>query len=133
MSQVTDYRKGVRAFSKAQWSKSLHHNQEKSPLFYEVRALWVDREIAARENMNAKLFKNKALNEGEAITLIRLRQVGIDQESHPIYEEVWTDVKGFYEKQSPTESSRQLGSIVGQQGTFLLPYDADVDEVDFEV
>ena len=135
MSQVTDYRKGVRAFSDAQWSKSLYHNQERSFLFDEIRALWVAREVAARENtggMKAKTFRVKTEKEGEIITLIRLRQNGIDQENHPLYEETWTDVKGFCTKQDP--SGRELGAETSEQSaTFQLPYDADVDEVDFEV
>lgn len=136
MSSVTDYRKGVRAFSEAQWSKSLYHNQERSLLFDEARALWVAKEVTARENagkMKAKAFKTKTENEGETVTLIRLRQNGVDQENHPIYEETWTNAKGFYTKDAPSERDQGSGTLIDQSATFQLPYDADVDEIDFEV
>lgn len=133
MSQVTDYRKGVRALTEAQWSKSLYHNQEKTPLFYETRALWVSREIAARENMQATTFKTRTETEGEPVTLIRLRQIGIDQENHPVYEETWTSVKGFCTKETPSERELGAGTLIEQSATFQLPYDADVDETEFEV
>ncbi len=136
MSQITDYRGGVRALSEAQWSKSLYHNQERSPLFDEVRALWVAREIAARENtgkLRAKTFKTKTENEGETITLIRLRQSGLDQENHPIYEETWTNVKGFCVKDAPSDRGLEVGALIKQPAKFQLPCDVDVDEIDFEL
>lgn len=83
--------------------------------------------------MKAKSFKVKAQEAGETITLIRLRQVGIDQENHPIYEEAWTNVKGFCSRQSPSERELGPGTSLEQSATFQLFYDADVDEIDFEV
>lgn len=91
------------------------------------------REVAARASARAKNFKVKAEREGETVTLIRLRQAGIDGENHPIYEEALTEVKGFHSKQAPSERELGAGTFPEQEATFQLPYDADVDETDFEV